>query len=312
MHSRDQNLIPLVQADSFRRKAESAFAWFCRLAAVSVALVVFWIVVQVAIESIPAIKEFGIGFLVEDKWDPVKGIYGVLPQILGTIVSSVIALFIAVPVAVGTAIVLSEDFIAGRLRKFLSLLVELLAAIPSVIYGLWGIYVLVPLMRSPANWLNDNFGWFPLFNTPLSGPGLLPAALVLAFMILPMITALARDTLETRSADYRHSAYALGATRWQTIFKILLPASARGIFAAVMLALGRAMGETMAVAMLIGNSGKLSSSLFAPWTSIASHLANQFSEADGIQLSALMYSALVLFAITVLVNILARILIRRN
>jgi phosphate transport system permease protein len=190
-------------------------------------------------------------------------------------------------------------------------LIELLAAIPSVIYGLWGIFVVIPIMKDVGNWLYMHLGWLPLFSTPAIGPGLLPAGIVLAIMILPITTALSRDSLAALPPDLREAAFALGATRWGTIFRVMLPAAFSGIVGSVMLALGRAMGETMATTMIIGNSNDLSFSLLAPGNTIASLLANQFAEAKGLQVSALMYAALVLMAMTLIVNVLAQWIVQR-
>jgi phosphate transport system permease protein len=189
--------------------------------------------------------------------------------------------------------------------------VELLAAIPSVVYGLWGIFVLIPLIKPVGDFLYDNFKWFPLFSTPLSGTGMLPAAIVLAIMILPTIAAISREAMISVPKDMRQAAMGLGATRWETIVQVLVPASFSGIIGSVMLALGRAMGETMAVTMLIGNSSNINLSILAPSNSISAKLANEFAEADGLQLSSLMYAAFVLFALTLIVNILAELLILR-
>ncbi len=219
--------------------------------------------------------------------------------------SSLIALLFAVPLGVGTAIFLSEDFIPPSIRTALTFLVELLAAIPSVVYGLWGIFVLIPFLRPFGVFMYKNFGWIPFFSTPPAGPGLFPAGVVLAVMTLPIITAISRDSLASLPPDLRQASLGLGATRWVTIFRVLIPAAFSGIVGGVMLGLGRAMGETMAATMIIGNSNNLKISIFAPANTIASLMANQFPEASGLQVSALMYAGLVLFALTLLVNIAA-------
>jgi phosphate transport system permease protein len=251
-------------------------------------------------------QSFGLGFIARQDWDPVKGVYGVFPMIYGTLMTSLVALLLAIPIGIGSAIFLSEDFLPIAFRTVLVFLVELLAAIPSVVYGLWGIFVLIPIIRPVGEWLHQILGWFPLFSTSPSGPGLLPAALVVTIMILPTITAISRDALTSLPPELRQASIGLGATRWETIFRVLLPAAFSGIVGAIMLALGRAMGETMAVTMLIGNSNNVSVSLFAPGNTIASLLANQFAEASGLQISALMYAALILFALTLLVNVAAQ------
>ena len=271
---------------------------------VMIALVIFW-------ESIPAMQKSGLGFLVSSEWDPVRNLYGALPVIYGTLVSALISLLIAVPLGLGTAIFLSEDFIPLNIRTVLIFLVELLAAIPSVVYGLWGIFVLIPLIKPLGFWLNATFGWLPIFSSKPAGPGMLPAAIVLAIMILPIITAIARDSLGSLPPELRQASLGLGATRWETIFRVLVPAAFSGIVGGIMLALGRAMGETMAVTMIIGNSNKLSISLLDPANTIASLLANQFAEASGLQVSALMYAGLVLMILTLVVNVLAELIVNK-
>lgn len=267
----------------------------------------------IAYRALPAINEFGLGFLTASAWNPVEGReeFGALPVIYGTMVSSAIALLIAVPLGVGTAIFLSEDFIPLNIRTVLVFLVELLAAIPSVVYGLWGIFVLIPLIRPIGSWLHNNLGWIPLFGTEPVGPGMLPAGIVLAIMVLPIITALSRDSLAALPPELRQASLGLGATRWETIFRVLIPAAFSGIVGGIMLGLGRAMGETMAATMIIGNANKLSISILEPANTIASLLANQFAEATGLQVSALMYAALVLMILTLVVNMLAEYIVNQ-
>jgi phosphate transport system permease protein len=287
------------------------FIWLTKIFAFGVAGTLLWIGSQVAIGAWPAIQQFGVGFLANTTWNPVNDSYGVLPQIYGTLLSSFIGLLIAVPIGVGTAIVLSEDFLPAKVRLVLVFAVELLAAIPSVVYGVWGIFVLIPILTSLGKWLNGYFGWLPFFSTSPTGPGMLPAGVILAIMTLPIITALSRDALISVPPSLRQASIGLGATRWETILQVLIPAAFSGIVSAVMLGLGRAMGETMAVTMLIGNSNNISLSLLAPGNTISSLLANQFSEASGLQVAALMYAALVLFFLTLVVNILAELIVLR-
>lgn len=290
---------------------DRGFIWLTRLFALAVAGTLIWIAIEVAIVAIPAIQQFGGKFLVSTAWDPVNNQYGAVPQIYGTIVTSAIALLIAVPVGIGVALFLSEDYLPPRIQLVFVFLVELLAAIPSVVYGLWGIFVLIPILSSLGRFLNAYFGWLPIFSTPPAGPGMLPAGVILSIMILPTITAISRDALISLPSDLRQAAVGLGATRWETILKVLLPAAFSGIIGAVMLALGRAIGETMAVTLVIGNSNNISPSILAPANTIPSLLVNQFNEASGLQVAALMYAALVLFAITLIVNILAQLLVKR-
>jgi phosphate transport system permease protein len=211
---------------------------------------------------------------------------------------------------VGTAIFLSENFLPRKIVTPLTFMVELLAAIPSIVYGLWGIYVLIPFLQPIGAWLHENFGFIPLFATEYIGPGMFPAGIILTVMILPIITAISRDSLASVPPSLRQASYGLGATRWTTIFRVLIPAAFSGIIGGTMLALGRALGETMAVTLLIGNSNNLNFSILAPANTIASLLANQFAEASGLQQSALMYAALVLFVMTLVVNVFAEFIIR--
>ena len=226
--------------------------------AVGVVATLVVIAIQVGVDAVPAIRRYGLSFLTTSAWNPVEQIYGALPMIYGTLMSSFLALLLAVPIGVGTAIFLSEDFLPRPVRTVLTFMVELLAAIPSVVYGLWGIFVLIPFLHPIGDWLHNQLGWFVLFRTDYWGPGMLPAALVLTVMILPIITAISRDSLVSLPPHLRQAALGLGATRWTTIFRVLVPAAFSGIVGGAMLALGRAMGETMAVTMLIGNSNDLS------------------------------------------------------
>ncbi len=299
------------QRSALARQLDTGFVWLTGVFAVGLAVILLTIATQVAFRAMPAITTFGLGFLFTDRWDPVKNIYGALPQIYGTLVSSFIGLLLALPIGLGVAVFLSEDFLPARIQRPIVFLVELLAAIPSVVYGLWGIFVLIPALRGMGVSLNAGLGWIPLFSTAPSGPGIYAAAVILAIMILPIIAAISRDALVAVPETLRQAAYGLGATRWETIFKIILPAAFSGVVGGTMLALGRAMGETMAVTMLIGNANKIQPSLFAQGSTISSLLANQFAEADGLQISALMYAAFVLFLITLLVNVLAELVVRR-
>lgn len=281
-------------------------------AGLSLLALILLLLVELFREAWAAITRYGPGFLTETTWDPVNNVFGAAPAIYGTIVSSVLALALAVPVSLGTAIFLSE--LSPRLlRAPLSFLVEMLAAIPSVVYGLWGLYVLVPFIRDPVEArLGSHLGFIPLFSGPPFGVGMLAAGVILAIMVLPIITAVARDVIRAVPDDQREAMFALGATRWEVISGAVLPYARSGIVGAVILGLGRALGETMAVTMVIGNGYAISSSLFAPSHTLASTVASEFTEATtGIYVSALIELALVLFAVTLVVNILARILVWR-
>ena len=278
------------------RTLDNIFYWIAKIMALAIAGVLVWITIQVAIKAMPAMQKFGLGFMSTSSWNPVNSQYGVWPAIYGTLVSSFIALAIAVPIGIGVAIFLSEDYFPPAVQRIIVFLVELLAAVPSVVYGLWGIFVLIPFLKG---------------FTPLRGPGMLPAALILSVMILPTIAAIGRDAIANVDDGLRQAAVGLGATRWEAILQIVLPAASSGIIGGIMLALGRALGETMAVTMLIGNSNKVAFDVFAPSNTVSSLLANQFAEASGLQVSALMYAALILFLITLVVNILAQLLVTR-
>ncbi|NNE17073.1 MAG: phosphate ABC transporter permease subunit PstC [Myxococcales bacterium] len=294
------------QTSPHEKRVDRALALSTRVAAGLVWLLLAAIVAALVYYALPAMQQFGFGFVTSTTWNPASGReeYGILPMMYGTFISSFIALLFAVPLGLGAAIFLNEDFLPVRLRGVLIFLVELLAAIPSVIYGLWGIFVVIPLMEPMGDWLHANLGWIPLFGSPSIGPGILPASIVLAIMILPITTSLSQSSLLALPSDLRDGALGLGASRWTTIFRVLVPAAFSGIAGGVLLALGRALGETMAVTMLIGNSNQLSFSLLAPGNTIASLLANQFAEAKDLQVSALIYAALVLVMMTFVVNAL--------
>ncbi len=261
--------------------------------------------------SMPTLKEFGFGFLTGSKWKPATDIYGALPFIYGTIVSSLIALIISVPISLGIAVYLVEQA-PKKIATPIGFMVELLAAIPSVVYGLWGIFVLAPFIRDYLGvFLQDYFGWLPFFQGRLTGIGMLTGGIIMAIMITPIVTAVVRDVLEVVPTTQREAALALGATKWETT-KIVLGNAASGIAGAVVLGLGRALGETMAVTMVIGNAPQISSSLFEPAYTIASVLAANFAEAtDKLYMSALIEMGLVLFLVTFIVNGFAKLLVAR-
>jgi phosphate transport system permease protein len=292
---------------------DRGFIWLTRILALAVAGLLLFIAITVAMRAMPAIQEYGLGFLTSSDWNPVEGRekYGALPIIYGTLVSSAIALLLAIPLGVGTAVFLSEDFLPLSIRTPMVFMVELLAAIPSIVYGLWGIFVLAPFLTPFGQWLHNNFGWIPLFATPPGNRSMLIAGVILTIMILPIITAISRDSLASLPPDLRQASLGLGATRWETLFRVLIPAAFSGIVGGIMLALGRAMGETMAVTLVIGASNQISSSLLAPANTIASLLALQFAEAKGLQVAALMYAGLVLFILTLIVNIFAELIVRQ-
>jgi phosphate transport system permease protein len=257
-----------------------------------------------------SVHHFGLGFLTGSKWDPVQEVFGALPFIYGTLVSSLIALVIAVPLSIATAVFLTE-LAPPRVRQPIVSVIEMLSAVPSVIFGLWGIFVLIPWLRMHLfPWLQKLFGFLPLFQGPNYGVSMLAAGIVIAIMILPIITSISREILRSVPDLQREAAYGLGATRWEVTRIAVLSYAKRGLFGAVVLGLGRALGETMAVTMLIGNRPEISASLLAPGYTLASVIANEFSEATtDLYLSALFEIALVLFGVTILTNILAQLLI---
>lgn len=292
------------------RVGPDIFRVLCWLASASAVAVLGWIIFEIVAEAYPAISKFGLGFLTSSAWVPNRENFGVLPFIVGTAASSFIAILLAFPLGLAIAIFLSENFLPPPVRQLIRFVVEMLAAIPSVVYGLWGIFVVIPLVREFGNWAVVNLPGVPLLSGPAYGNSMLTASLVLALMILPTITAISRNSLTAVPKTLREGAYALGATRWEAILGVILPTAAPGVVAATILALGRAMGETMAVAMLIGNSSRLSWSLLSPGGTLAGLLANQFGEADGLQVSALMYAALILVVITLGVNLIGEVVLR--
>lgn len=260
-------------------------------------------------QSLPSIEKFGWGFITSQAWDPVQDDFGALPFIFGTLYSSLLALIIALPLSVGIAVFLSE-FAPKWLEQPMSLLVELLAAIPSIVYGLFGIFVMTPWLRKTVEpFLGDHLGFVFLFQGPPYGLGMLAAALILTVMILPIITSISRDIMKSIPDTQREAAFALGATRWEVV-KVVLTGAKSGILGATLLGLGRAVGETMAVTMVIGNRPDISFSLFEPGHTMASVLANEFTEATSdIYVSSLIEIALLLFVLTVILNAIARLIV---
>ena len=293
------------------RMGDRAFRLLTLGLAAAIILLVAALLVSMLVQAAPALREFGLGFIFGSSWNPVVQRFGALPAIYGTLVSSLLGLLIAVPVGLGAAIYLVE-FAPSWLARPLSMLIELLAAIPSVVIGLWALFVLVPIVAGVETGLGAALGSLPLFSGAPLGIGMLTAGLVLGIMVLPIVTAVIRDVLVAVPSAQREAMLALGATRWETITRAVLPFGQSGIVGAVILGLGRALGETMAVTMVIGNSYHISPSLFAPATTLASLIASQFREADSsVYLSSLIAAGVVLFAIAVIVNALARLLVWR-
>jgi len=304
--------LPALRARG-RLQGDVLFRRGALLAALSIPLLVISTAIALTWGAALSIQRFGLSFLFGTTWDPVALKFGALPFIYGTVVSCILSLLIAVPISLGTALFLSE-LAPWWLKNPLSFMVELLAAIPSVIFGLWGIFVLSPWIRSFAEpVLKKTLGFLPFFQGPAYGIGMLAAGLILAIMILPIITAVTRDLFDGTPVPLKEGAFALGASWWDTVRMVLIPHARTGILGAVILGLGRALGETMAVTMVIGNRPQISLSLFAPAYTIPAVLANEFSEADSnVYLSALIEIGLILFAITLVVNSVARWLIWRT
>ncbi len=294
---------------STRKLSDILFENATFLFALLIAAIVIYIFYEMFMDSAESREKFGFGFITSLNWDSVRGEYGAMTFIYGTVVSSVIALIIALPVSIGVAVFLTE--IANSItRSAVSFLIEILAAIPSIIFGFWGIYVLAPFMRTviqPS--VQSVFGFIPIFGGSGAGFGLLTAGIILAIMITPIITAITRDVLKAIPVSQREAAYALGATKWEAIKMALLNAKS-GILGATVLGLGRAVGETMAVTMVIGNKAQIKESLFEPAYSMASVIANEFAEASGtLHISALIEVGLILFGVTFIINSFARLLI---
>jgi phosphate transport system permease protein len=284
--------------------SDRLFRAFAVGGAAIILVLVAYIVWEIGGQAAPAIAQHGLGFLTSSVWDVSNQRFGILPEIWGTLYSSLLALLVGGFFGVFVAIFLTQGFLPPRLAVVFRTIVELLAAIPSVVFGLWGIYVVIPALRPIAAWLHETLGFLPFFSTSLSGPGMMPAALVLAIMILPTVAAISQDALHLIPYKVKEAAYGMGTTRWEAITKVFLPTASRGIFGSMVLGFGRALGETMALAMLIGNANQISLSLFSPANTLASLLASNFPEAGGIEIQALMYAAIALLAITLIVNVI--------
>lgn len=287
---------------------DRTFRFLARVGVIAILTLVVALVLEIGGKAVPGIQKYGLDFITGVVWDANSHRFGILPAIWGTLYSALLALAIGGFFGVAMAIFLTQDFLPPRIAAIFRIIVELLAAIPSVVYGLWGIFVVIPAILPLAGWLHQALGAIPFFASSLSGPGLLPAALVLAIMILPTIAAVAQDALRAVPLKTKQAAYGMGATHWEAILRVMLPSAATGIFGALVLGLGRALGETMALAMLVGNSNQISLSLFSPANTLAALLALNFPEAGPSEVEVLMFAALVLMAITLLVNIAGSLL----
>jgi phosphate transport system permease protein len=318
----------------FEKGSDRLMRGLCFAFALLTVLLVVWIVGQIACLAWPAIVNDGIKFITDSAWDSNAQKFGILPEIWGTLYSSILGLLLGSIFGIAVAVFLSEGFLSAFLFRLLSRFgvqyhrvlgkipdmvegalrntIQLLAAIPSVVYGLWGIFVLIPLIRPYCNWVHDHMSGVPIFSTKLGGGGILPASIVLAIMILPTISAISRDALFAVPPKIREAAYGLGATRWEALLGVIIPTASTGIFGSVILGFGRALGETMALAMLVGNANEISVSLFAPANTLAALLANKWQEAtDTMMIGRLMYAALVLLGITLVVNVLGTWIVDR-
>src|SRR5687767_13051061 len=288
------------------------FRWLLTLAAVAIPVLLGFLVYELWLGSRLAIERFGLDFVTTSRWDPVAEEFGAFPLIFGTLASSLLALVIAVPLSLGVAIYLTE-FAPKSVRQPVAFLIGLLAAIPSVVYGLWGIFVLIPILRTSVfPFLRDTLGFLPLFQGAIYGPSMLSAGIILAIMVMPYIMSVSREVLLAVPDTQREAALGLGATRWEAVITAVVPYARSGIIGAIILGLGRALGETMAVTMLLGYRHEIAAALFAPGYTMAAAIANEFTEAVGnLHLSALAYVAFLLFVVTVVVNAAARLLIWR-
>jgi phosphate ABC transporter permease protein PstC len=295
------------------RLPDQAMRWILTaLAAGSLVLIGFFFV-RLIVEAQPALSRFGVlGFTFDDNWDVSRSIYGALPLVVGTLITSAIALLIGVPVAVATAVFLTE-LCPRRARTTLTVLLELLAAVPSVVYGLWGVFVLIPSLKGAEGWFGRTFDFVPFVGPDVAGPNYFIAGLILAIMILPIVSAISREVIVTVPVAQKEAALALGATRWEMIRMAVLPYSRAGISGAAMLGLGRAIGETIAVTLVIGNAPEIGHTVFAQGYTLAAVIANEFGEAanDELHRAALIATGLVLFVLTLAVNMVARAVVRR-
>jgi phosphate ABC transporter permease protein PstC len=303
-----------LERSSRSRALDPALRWFLTGLAAFVLFLIAFFFIRLFIEAKPAFDKFGyLGFVFDNNWDVSKEIFGAWPLVVGTLITSVIALLIGVPVAIATALYLTE-LCPRRARQPLTILIELLAAVPSVVYGLWGIFVLAPHLVGPEQWVSDKLSFLPLFGGTVSIPNCFVAGLILAIMILPIVSAISREVMTTVPPQDKEAALSLGATRWEMIQMSVLPYSRAGISGAAMLGLGRAIGETIAATLVIGNAAEIGDSIFSQGYTLAAVVANEFGEAasDPLHRAALIAAGLVLFVLTLVVNALARSFVLRS
>ncbi|MEM1788557.1 MAG: phosphate ABC transporter permease subunit PstC [Candidatus Nezhaarchaeales archaeon] len=292
---------------------DSIFKSFCIIVSLSTILILGLMVYELTLRSKLSIDSFGLSFIIGTTWDPVRGAFGALPLILGTLTTSAIALLISLPISLGAALAISE-YMSKKLRQLFTLLVELLAAVPSVVYGLWGMHVLIPLLRDNVYpLLQATLGFIPLFSGPIYGGGVLTGSIILAIMITPIISSVARDLFSSVPSTIRETVIALGATKWETV-KIVMSYARSGILGAALLGLGRAVGEAMAISMVIGNQFKvLPTSLFDAWYTMSAIIVNELLEAIyDLHVSALLNVGLLLLAMNLVIVMLARLIVWRS
>jgi phosphate ABC transporter permease protein PstC len=304
----------LVERPSRARLADSALRWVLTALAAGIIVLVAFFFVRLIVEASPAFSKFGVlGFAFDNNWDVSREIFGALPLLVGTLITSAVALVIGVPVAVAVALYVTE-LCPLRLRSPLTLLVDLLAAVPSVVYGLWGFLVLAPKLKPAEAWFGRTFDFLPFVGPDVAGPSYFVAGLILAIMILPIVSAISREVVATVPTEHKEAALALGATRWEMIRMAVLPHARPGITGGAMLGLGRAIGETIAVTLVIGNAPAIGRTIFSQGYTLAAVIANEFGEAanDRTHRAALIAAGLVLFVLTLLVNVGARWFVRRG
>jgi len=296
------------------RLPDAALRWVLTALAFGILALIAFFFVRLIVEANPAFSRFGVfGFTFTNDWDVSRSLYGALPLVVGTLITATIALAIGVPVAVATALFLT-DLCPRRLRSPLTVMVELLAAVPSVVYGLWGVFVLIPKLLPAERWFEAKFGFLPFVSGPVAGPNYFIAGLILAIMIVPIVSAISREVIATVPSEHKEAALAMGATRWEMIRIAVLPYARPGITGGAMLGLGRAIGETIAVTLVIGNAPQIGHSIFSQGYTLAAVIANEFGEAANNQThrSALIAAGLVLFVLTLLVNVVARAFVARG
>jgi phosphate ABC transporter permease protein PstC len=298
----------IIERSPLSRLPDRILRWSLTMLAVGILILIGFFFVRLYVEATPAFHRFGVfGFTFDNNWDVSRAVFGALPLLVGTLITAAVALVIGVPVAVATALYITE-LCPRRLRGPLTITVELLAAVPSVVFGLWGLFVLIPKLRPAEQWFSDTFSFLPFVGGNVAGPNYFIAGLILAIMIVPIVSAITREVMATVPPDHKEAALALGATRWEMIRTAILPYSRAGIAGASMLGLGRAIGETIAVTLVIGNAPQIGHQLFDQGYTLAAVIANEFGEAASVPLhrAALIAAGLVLFVLTLLVNIVAR------